>query len=167
MVVFSAPLILPMPPGLSAVLGLPLLVVTAQLMLRSSRPWLPQALAARTVRRGDLQGVIRRALPLLIRLETLFRQRLTWVLFPLARRLVGVVSFLLAVIVFLPIPFGNMFPSLAIAVLGLGLVERDGLAVILGWVVAVASLGFLAFVSQALLAGSIAFFTVLARPFLG
>jgi hypothetical protein len=167
MVVFAAPLVLPMPPGLSAILGLPLVVVTAQLTLRSSRPWLPRALAARSVRRADLQGVVRRALPLLIALEKLLRRRLTWVLFPLARRLVGLVSFLLAMIVFLPIPFGNMFPSLGIAVLGLGLVERDGLAVLVGWLVAVASLIFLAVISNALLAATVTFFSVLARPFFG
>lgn len=166
MVVFAAPLVLPMPVGLSAVLGLPLIVFTAQLAIGGSRPWLPKVLGQRMIRRKDLAGLARRILPLVLALEKLLKPRLTWLLFPIAARLVGLVAFLLAVIVFLPIPFGNMFPSLAIAFLGLGLVERDGLAVLLGWLVAVASIAFLVFVSHALWAAVVTFFTVLAEPLL-
>jgi hypothetical protein len=165
LVVFSAPLVLPMPPGVSAVLGLPLIIFTAQLTVAGSRrAWLPKGLAARTLRSRDVAGVVRRILPLVRGIERLLRRRLTWLLVPLSLRLVGLVAFLLSVIVFLPIPFGNMFPSLAIAVLGLGLVERDGLAVLIGWLVAVASLAFMALISRALLAATITFFTELARP---
>ena len=39
---------------------------------------------------------------------------------------------LMAVIVVLPIPFGNVLPAVAVVFIGLGLVFRDGLAVILG-----------------------------------
>lgn len=39
---------------------------------------------------------------------------------------------LMALIVVLPIPFGNLLPALALVLIGLGLVFRDGLAVALG-----------------------------------
>ena len=164
-VVFAAPLVLPMPPGVSAVLGLPLLLFTAQLTIGSQRPWLPRFLGHRILHRKDTAGLAKRILPLVLRMEKLLRPRLTWLLFPLARRAVGLVAFLLAAIVFLPIPFGNMFPSMAIAVLGLGLVVRDGLAVLVGWLVAVAAIAFLAVISHALLAAVVTFFRVLAEPF--
>ncbi len=38
----------------------------------------------------------------------------------------------MAIIVVLPIPFGNLLPALALMLIGLGLVFRDGIAVILG-----------------------------------
>jgi hypothetical protein len=38
----------------------------------------------------------------------------------------------MAVIVALPIPFGNLLPALAIMLIGLGLMFRDGVAVLLG-----------------------------------
>jgi len=41
---------------------------------------------------------------------------------------------LMACIVLLPIPFGNVLPALALVLVGLGLVFRDGLAVALGLV---------------------------------
>lgn len=42
----------------------------------------------------------------------------------------------MAVIVVMPIPFGNVLPAFALVLLGLGLVFRDGVAVVLGLVAA-------------------------------
>jgi hypothetical protein len=39
---------------------------------------------------------------------------------------------LMALIVVMPIPFGNMLPALALMLIGLGLVFRDGVALVLG-----------------------------------
>ncbi|MBQ0945544.1 exopolysaccharide biosynthesis protein [Ideonella sp. 4Y16] len=58
------------------------------------------------------------------RLDTLTAER--W--HPVLAAVVG----LMALIVLLPIPFGNLLPSLALVLIGLGLVFRDGLAVALG-----------------------------------
>jgi hypothetical protein len=38
----------------------------------------------------------------------------------------------MAFIVVMPIPFGNVLPALALMLIGLGLVFRDGVAVVLG-----------------------------------
>ena len=40
----------------------------------------------------------------------------------------------------LPIPFGNLLPALAMMLIGLGLVFRDGVAVVLGLITAVLAL---------------------------
>jgi hypothetical protein len=47
--------------------------------------------------------------------------------------LIGLVCTLLAVIVMLPLWSTNMFPALTVALFGFGLMQRDGVAVILGW----------------------------------
>lgn len=47
---------------------------------------------------------------------------------------------LMGAVIFLPIPFGNILPSLAIALLGLGLVFRDGLVALASTAVAAAAL---------------------------
>jgi hypothetical protein len=39
---------------------------------------------------------------------------------------------LMAAIIVMPIPFGNVLPAVALVFIGLGLVFRDGLAMILG-----------------------------------
>lgn len=48
---------------------------------------------------------------------------------------------LMALLIFLPIPFGNVLPSVALVLLGLGLMFRDGLALVLGAGVALSALG--------------------------
>ena len=68
---------------------------------------------------------------------------------------------LLALILFLPIPFGNIPPACAIACLSLGLAERDGVAVAVGYVLSAASVAILAAVSSALYAAVVAFVTTL------
>jgi hypothetical protein len=45
-------------------------------------------------------------------------------------------------VIFLPIPFGNVLPALAVALLGLGLAFRDGLAVLAATMVAVAAVAY-------------------------
>lgn len=165
MFVFAAPLILPMPPGLSAILGAPLVFITFQHMVGLPRLWLPRKLADQSIRRAEFVGFMAKIVPRLRQMERLLRPRMTWLFAPLGQRLLGLVAFSLSIIVFLPIPLGNMFPSLAIAALGLGLVEKDGLLALIGWLTAVASLLVLAFVSRALWAATLTFFQVLMSPF--
>lgn len=47
-----------------------------------------------------------------------------------ARPFIGLAILAMAVIITLPIPFGNVLPVVALAMLALALLERDGLAVL-------------------------------------
>jgi len=46
--------------------------------------------------------------------------------------LLGIPVFLLAVVIALPIPFGNILPVLSLVVLAVALMERDGLVTLIG-----------------------------------
>ena len=72
------------------------------------------------------------------RAERLLRPRLLWLTCALGERLIGAVCLFLAVVLVLPIPFGNMLPAAAISLLALGVLERDGLWVIAGLITAAA-----------------------------
>lgn len=50
----------------------------------------------------------------------------------------------MAIIIVLPIPFGNVLPALAMMLIGLGLVFRDGIAIVLGLATAGLALVFTA-----------------------
>jgi hypothetical protein len=162
MFVFAAPLALPMPPGVSAVLGAPLLFITTQWMIGRRTLWLPQLMARRTMSRADYVAIMGKLTPYLAWLERRLRRRLTFLYGPILDRFTGLVCVILATIVFLPIPFGNMLPSFAIAAFALGLAERDGVACLIGWVSGLLSVAILALVWRAIVAASIAFFGVLA-----
>ena len=47
---------------------------------------------------------------------------------------------MLAIVLFLPIPLGNMLPALTISIFALAILERDGLAVLIGYGLAAISL---------------------------
>ena len=49
---------------------------------------------------------------------------------------------LMGVVIFLPIPFGNVLPALAITALGVGLSLRDGAAVVGAALLAIASTAY-------------------------
>lgn len=146
LVLFGALNLLPLPPGSSAVLGLPLVIVAAQLMSGSKRAWLPKFLAEKSFSAEQFRGLIGKLVPRLIWLEWWIRPRY-W---PFWRRrgdrIIGFMVFLLSIVVTLPIPLGNWLPAFAITLLGLALSERDGLLFAAGSAVSVAAVLVISFV---------------------
>ncbi len=165
MFVFAAPLVLPMPPGVSALLGAPLIFITFQWMMGRKTLWLPKVMLSRTMSMADFRALTVKLKPHLARLERRLRPRLTFMYNPLGDRLVGALCFLLSLIVFLPIPFGNMLPSFAIAAFAIGGAERDGLAALIGWVAAILSVVVLVVLSKAIVAAILAFSATLFGMF--
>lgn len=128
---FAAPNILPVPPGVSTLLGAPLLFLSVQLML-GMRPWLPGFVTRRSLSRDDLATLVRRIVPWLTKAERLLKPRMQVLVRPPTEHAVGLVCLVLATILFLPVPLGNILPALAISVLSLGVLERDGVWIVLG-----------------------------------
>jgi hypothetical protein len=136
--VFAVPNVLPVPPGTSAILGAPLVFLAAQLAL-GRRPWLPAVIAGRTMTRTDFAALVRRVGPWLARAERLLRPRAARLALPPMEYLVGLVCLSLAVVLVLPVPLGNMLPALAISLLALGILERDGAWILAGLATAAVS----------------------------
>ena len=128
---FAFPNVLPLPPGTSFILGAPLVFLVGQLML-SMPPWLPHFIGKRSMAQPDFAALVARIAPWLVRAEKLLRPRLQALSSEPMERVIGAVSLLLALLVVLPIPFGNMLPALAISCMALGLLERDGVWIVLG-----------------------------------
>ena len=162
MFIFAVPNIIPTPPGTSAILGLPLVILTWQVMIGRQSLWLPALVRQRRISRDMMQTFVSKVTPVMIRLERVLRPRLNLIAGSnAAERAIGLVAFPLSLILFLPIPFGNMLPAAAIACLALGLAERDGLAVAAGYVLSLLSVAVLAAISSALYIAVVAFFQAL------
>ena len=138
LLLFALPNILPSIPGTSGITGLPLVYLTSQMML-GRLPWLPGFITNRSLAHRDFASVIRRTEPWLARTERLLKPRLSILVSERAERLIGVLALFLSTIILLPVPFGNSLPSLAICMFALGLMEKDGVWVIAGGVLSVAS----------------------------
>lgn len=131
LVLFALPNTLPSIPGTSAITGIPLVYLSLQLAL-GRKPWLPEAITRRSLSRQGLAQMLQRAQPWMERGERYWHPRLGQLTNSTAQQLVGVLMVILALAVLLPIPFGNMLPSLAIIFFALGLMEEDGVWIIAG-----------------------------------
>lgn len=128
----AAPNMLPTPPGASAILGVPLIILSAQLMLGLRRPWFPGFVLNRDVSTEKFAKVGERLEPLTRRAEGLLSRRLDLLTGVVGRRVVGLICLLLAIMLALPVPLGNVVPAAAISLFALGLLARDGWAVLAG-----------------------------------
>ncbi len=148
---------LPMPPGIPVICGVLLCLVGAQMLLGRDELWLPRWLAARTVSRALLEKIVHGALKWIRRFEVYSRPRLPYFSSAGARFLMGGIVIVLGLLLMLPIPiFGNLPPGIAVCILGLGLVERDGVFIAAGLVASFISLGVMGLLSWLLFQGALA-----------
>lgn len=143
--VFALPNVVPVGiPGVSTVLGLPLILLSFQLLIGKRTPWFPRWIRRRALSRPRLAVALSHAQPHISRMERLLRPRLLFLTGPLGERLLALIALTLAIILALPIPFANWPPALAIVLLSLALTERDGVFYLLGLGATLLSAGFLA-----------------------
>lgn len=128
----TIPQFLPLPLVLSNLLALPIVLVAGQIALGRHSLWLPAWLMQRPIRRRRLLQATDRAVPVLARIERFVRPRLEWVWSPAGGRIVGVVCFLISCVLLMPVPLTGWLPTLSLAMIALGLLERDGLVVLIG-----------------------------------
>ena len=152
--VFSVPNLLPLPPGSSTVLGAPLVLLAPQVAIGVRQPWLPKKLKARALSRRDLANAFDRLIPWLERIEKASRPRLTWMFGPVGDRLIGLACTVLALVLILPIPFGNMLPAATVGVLSLSLTQRDGALAAIGSTLFAASIGVLVMTANVAIAAA-------------
>lgn len=150
MLVFALPILAPLPPGSNFVLGLPLLAITAQLMLGRSTLWLPGMIGRKRVRLDASRKFLRKAADRLAWLEQYMKPRHGWFCTPRADRIIGAACFMLAILLFLPIPFASLLPALALSLFALGLVKRDGIFIAGGWLIVILALVATQLVTMAL-----------------
>ncbi|CAH1676811.1 Exopolysaccharide biosynthesis protein [Hyphomicrobiales bacterium] len=140
-VLLGLPNCLPMPPPIPLVCGLVLVFVSFQMLMGRRMPWLPQVLLSRSIGKPELNRAVERALPALIRLERFSKPRLTMLGGAYAVPILGLVILILALGLIVAAPFIGQIPlGLAVCLVGLGLVERDGLLIIIGAIFGIAGL---------------------------
>ena len=138
---FAAINLLPLPPGSSLILGLPPLIIAAQMIVGQSKVWLPEFILKRPISAERFQQIVSRLSPWLRRAEALVKPRLWPFPMALADRVIGIIAFAMSLLLVAPIPFGNWLPAFAIALYGLALSERDGIILGAAALVTLAALG--------------------------
>lgn len=144
-VALAAPCLVPMPlPGFGLLFGLPLLIITLQLLIGLPRPWLPRALSERSIDAGTWRKIMGFVSPRLHRIERILTPRLPWMSSRAAERITGFLAVLVVGLLLLPVPFTNIPLGLILCLIGLGLFERDGVVLLVGWGLSLVALGIAA-----------------------
>jgi hypothetical protein len=159
LLVFAFPNLVPMPPGATLFLGLPLMFVAWQMFASAEgRIYLPRRIGDYGVTTATFQLVVNRLDPWLKRAETLVKPRFWFLGTRFSERLLGLFALVLAVVVFLPIPLGNWLPALALAIIGFAHSQCDGFGVLIGVAVGAISLFVASFVVYT--AGAVLFLVI-------
>jgi hypothetical protein len=136
---FADPNVLPVPPGTSGTLGIPLVIIAYQL-LSAGPQILPNFIMGRALSGETFGRMVQQTVPRLNRVERLLCPRMARLTADTAERVIGGFCLLLAVILTLPIPLGNMLPAFAVSIIAFGMMERDGIWIILGFAVGIVSI---------------------------
>ncbi|MCB1475692.1 MAG: exopolysaccharide biosynthesis protein [Rhodobiaceae bacterium] len=130
LLLFALVNLLPLPLGSTLLTGIPLLIVSVQMVLQFDHVRLPGFITRRQLSRTALRQGIIRLQPLMRRIERIIHPRQDWVF--AYERLLGVALFLIAFALFLPLPLSGWLPALSMLIVSFGIVERDGTVTLIG-----------------------------------
>lgn len=123
-------------PGLPAAFGLIVIVFALQLLFRRDYPWMPELLRKVEISDTALEKTQQKVSPILRKIDTFIHPRLPWVTSGVMQALTALLAILLS-ITLVPlgmVPFGVVAPAFIIGLLGLGITARDGVLIIIGFV---------------------------------
>lgn len=126
-------------PGVPTIMALLIIIFSGQMVTGRQAPWMPQKLRNKGIEREKFEQARKKAKPVTTRIDRVLKPRLDRLVTPTAARIVGIACILLAMT--MPplevVPFMSSLPALAIAFFAVGLCARDGLVILLGFIVAV------------------------------
>jgi len=137
----SAPFLIPSVPGLSTPFGAAIMLMGAHLAC-GRKPWLPQFVLRRELSFEMLRKILGVLIKVVQRMERLAKPRMHFLQrWPGMMNLIGLGIASGGIFLFLPImvPVMNTLPTISILFLTAGMIERDGLFVILGYFFGVAA----------------------------
>src|SRR5206468_6810961 len=96
--IFAAINVLPLPPGTSVFFAIPLMIVSAQMVLGRGSPWFPKRIDRRGVTKEELSRLVGKIEWFERRIERVLKPRLPSLTGPAAARIIGALCLLLALV---------------------------------------------------------------------
>jgi len=150
LLILALPCCIPFLYGIPQIVALPLMFVAAQILLGRTSPWLPARLGARDISKSGLHSLAERARPWLEKVEALSRPRLAALTHAPLDRVVGVALVLFSASILVPLPGTNTVPGFAVVLVAMGLLQRDGILVLVGALIGTAWIATLIFAGATL-----------------
>ena len=125
------------------IVSLPMMALAVQMAMGREEPWLPGKLAARKIDKQGLANTARGGRKWFGWVEAIARPRLTFLTGAGPERVIGAILCVFCASILVPLPMTNTVPGFAVALASFGLIQRDGLLVIVGLVLGSAWVTFL------------------------
>lgn len=137
-IILTIPFLTPIPlPGVSTVFGAVIMLVAIGIVLNRV-PWLPKLVLDRPIASHQLSAVMHSGAKLSARIERWVKPRMLKLSGSVhVNRINGLLLLLGGFLLILPIPFiplSNMIPGYGILFLAIGMLQRDGYLIVLGYV---------------------------------
>jgi hypothetical protein len=145
--------LIPAPPGSTLFLAPPLLLITGQMALGAHHLTLPGFVTRRPVPADGVRRGLIKLRPLFRWIERLLKPRHYWLFSARNERAIGAALFVVSVALMTPLPLTGAFPAWAIVITCLGLLERDGIATLVGLGLGAASVAVTVLVVGAVITG--------------
>jgi hypothetical protein len=120
------------------VLGTPILLLAIQMAFGQQRPWLPEFMRRQSFSRETFAKIVSYVVHYLSKIEAWLKPRWEFLTTNRMERVIGIYMTIVTIILLVPVPFGNALPSFGLAIMAAGLLEKDGLAIVVGALVGVA-----------------------------
>jgi hypothetical protein len=120
------------------VLGTPILLLAIQMAFGQQRPWLPEFMRRQSFSRETFAKIVSYVVHYLSKIEAYLKPRWEFLTTNRMERVIGIYMTIVTIILLVPVPFGNALPSFGLAIMAAGLLEKDGLAIVVGALVGVA-----------------------------
>jgi hypothetical protein len=136
---FSLPIAIPIPypPGFTTLVGIPLMMISFQMLLGYEEVRLPQILSQYSISNQNLKVICLKLYPIIEKIEFYLKQRYSFATSVKAEQFIGFVSLIDAIFIAIPLPATNLVPAIGITIMSLGLLRRDGLVVIIGTIISI------------------------------
>lgn len=137
--IFSLIIVIPTPPPIATISALIIMFFSAQMVIGFREVWLPKFITEKSIKRTALALIVGKSSLYLSKLEKFTRRRLTFMNYDIMEKFIGVILFILAAISLTPVIFANSVPGIAMIMVSFGLLNKDGLMIIVGFAIGLIS----------------------------
>ena len=132
LIVLALPVSIPFLYGIPQIVSVPMMALAGQMVMGRKEPWLPQKMAGRMMSKSALTQISGGARKWFGWVERLARPRLQFLASKPAERIIGLLLLVFCASILVPLPLTNTVPGIAVAIVGFGLLAKDGLLIIPG-----------------------------------
>ncbi len=141
-IIFSLPLSvpIPVPPGYTTILSIPLILFSPQLLFGFDSPWMPNWLERKSFQRSTLALVVEKTSPTLKKIEKFMKPRMSFIFRGPGENILAFIMLLCALSIAIPLPLTNFIPAIGTTLISLGIMNKDGFLSIMGVLVSLCGL---------------------------